>query len=222
MLIADVQNACVELVNASTPGNAYGAVGGLGSEKFKSGEFDFWIRAADVSVYGQILKAQGEGRRVGALTTSVVAHGSTIPTHVGPIDAVFMTVTGGYYAGTRVPEQAPPMQIEDENRNPQSNPAIKPHFFIEGNTVFHNGTGLVAGGASAATLTVRYATLTYSSGGTSLQSPDEAVMAVAALALEMLITKDGQRTSAGGLYAGTYRFEMTRLGMPEQQQEQAA
>lgn len=220
MLITDVQNACVELLNQSQPSSSYGTIS---SERFKSGEFDFWIRAADVAVYGAILSAQGEGRRVGALTQSAIAHGATIPTHVGPIDAVYFTITGGRFNGTRGATLWPISklgELENENRNPESNPLIEPHAIVENNTVFHNAAALIAGGASGVSFFVRYATLTYSSGGTTLQSPDEAIYGVAARTLAMLVQKDGQRTGAGSTFYTISKNELAGLNVDSPPLEQ--
>jgi hypothetical protein len=219
MLISDVQNAMVELANASQPSSGYGTIA---SERFKSGEFDFWIRAADVAVFAEILEAQQNGRRVGALTQSAIAHGGTIPTHVGPIDSVYFQVTGGQFAGTRGARMLPMAELarlENDNRNPDANPLVTPAAIVENNTVFHNAAALIAGGAAAASLFVKYATLTYSAAGTALQSPDEAIYAVAARALDMIIQKDGQRTGAGSSFYAISQRELASLGAAEQEQQ---
>lgn len=211
--IADIQFFAVEILNASQPTSSYGTIS---SEKYKAGEFDFAIRLADLAIAKQY--ALDEGRRASFLTTATVAHAGQLPSRIGSIDSIFFTVTGGPYAGARGPKFLPVSELsylEDQNRNPQSNPYIKPFVILENNTLFHTGGGMVAGGASGVTVTVRYATVSYSSGGTNIQSPDESARAVACAALAILVTKDGQRVSAGSLYENMYHGEMKGLGFAQ-------
>ena len=213
VLITDIQNFCVEILNASQPSSGYGVIN---SERFKAGEFDFAIRLGDIAAARSILNNPNDGRRAGFLTSSAVLHTNFIPTHVGPIDDVWFDISGGYYAGLRGVEPWPISrlnELEIENRNPQANPFIEPHVIIEGDAVFHNAAGLVAGGASAASLFVRYPVLNYNGTSTTIQSPDEFVRAIACAALAILMMKDGQRTGAGQTFESMYRNEMAVLGV---------
>jgi hypothetical protein len=208
---AELEDIAVEALNASQPSSTYGDVN---SGRFKAGEITPPMRLIDLSIARQILNNPNDGRRAAYLTTSNIAHGAAIPTHISPLDAIYMTITGGQYAGTRAVELWPLSklnELEDENRNPQANPFISPHAIIENNTVFHNAAAIVAGGASGVTVTLRYPTLTHASGGSNIQSPDEFAWAIVNGALSLLVAKDGQRISAANHFEQVYLQEMKML-----------
>lgn len=214
---AEIEDIAVEVLNTSLPSATYGDVGtGSGRDRYKAAEITPVFRLCDLSIARQILNNPKDGRRSAYLTTTTVAHGAAIPPHVAPIDAIFMTITGGQYAGTRGIEAwgiDRLNELEDENRNPQTNPFIRPHAVLEGLTIFHNAAGIIAGGASGASLSVRYATLTYASGGTVILSPDECARAIACAGLAIHFLKDGQRASAAQIFEAMYRNEMRALNI---------
>jgi hypothetical protein len=211
-IVADV----VELINASTPSASYGTTGSPYSEKYKPQEFTDAVLYADIAAARSILNNPKDGRRAGFLTNSAVGHTLFIPTHVGPIDDVWFDITGGEYAGLRGVEPWPVSklnELENENRNPQANPFIEPHVIIQGDAVFHNAAGLVFGGASAASLYVRYPVLTFNISATNILSPDEFARAIACAAASFLFGKDGQRIGAVSIYWQMYRAEMAMLNV---------
>lgn len=219
--VATIVNDLIELLNQSQPGSSFGTIS---SERYKQAEFSDAVLFADIAVLRSILNNPSDGRRAPFLTNSAVQHTTFIPTHVGPIDDVWFDITGGEYAGLRGVEPWPISrlnELEIENRNPQSNPFIEPHVIIEGDAVFHNAAGLVAGGASAASLYVRYPTLTFNSGATNIQSPDEFARAIACAAAAFLFGKDGQRTGAVSIYWQMYRAEMAMLNVQAPNQVEA-
>ncbi len=218
-----LEDIAAETLAATVPSGSYGDVS---SGRWKAGELIPPMRLVDLAIARQILNNPNDGRRSAFLTTSTVAHGGVIPTHVSPIDAIYMTITGSHpYVGTRAVELwalSKLNELEDENRNPQANPYIAPHAILENLTVFHNAAGIVAGGASAATLTVRYPTLTNNDSSTNILSPDEAAMAIVYGALRLHMQKDGMRVSSASLYHSMYLAELKGLSITAPDLDQIA
>ena len=217
-----LEDIAAETLAATVPSGSYGDVS---SGRWKAGEIIPPMRLVDLAIARQILNNPNDGRRSAFLTTSTVAHGGVIPTHIAPIDAIYMTITGGVYAGTRAVELWPLSklnELEDENRNPQTNPYIAPHAIVENLMLFHKAAGVVAGGASAAMLTVRYPILTNNDSSTNILSPDEAAMAIVYGALRLHMQKDGQRAASAGLFHAMYLSELKGLGVSAPDLDQVA
>src|SRR5262245_24340828 len=97
--IVQVSNLAVEILNASQPGAAYGAIV---SERFKPDEVSNAILAGDAATCRWICNTRGHGRRKDFLTGSGIglAHGAQLPTRIGPLETIVFAITGGEYAGT--------------------------------------------------------------------------------------------------------------------------
>lgn len=179
-------------------------------ERYVDGEVTDACLSADAAICRAIIETPGHGRRKDFLTSATVAHGAQIATHVGPVESIIFAVTGGAYAGTRAGNPAGKDEIERDNRNPLALTLIEPAYYLEGDTVYHNAAGLVAGGASSVTVTAAYCTFTLTS---ACQSSDEMERAVVLAAVALLIGKDGHHTAAAAGFEAQYRQEMANLGV---------
>lgn len=213
--LIQVSNVAVEILNASQPGSAYGAIV---SERFKSGEVNDTILLGDSSVAHWICKTRGHGRRKDFMNGSAsgIAHGAQLASRVGPLEAIVFVVTGGEYNGTVLPiewpdDEAHRRELEAEIRNPLAESMTEPHYIISGGTLFHNGLGLVAGGAASVLVNGTWCTFTLTG---ACQSPDEFIRPVALASLSILMQKDGNRVSSAGLFDNMFRSEMAGLGVP--------
>jgi hypothetical protein len=225
--ITQVENFAVEVLNASQPSSPYGTIV---SRRFKDGEAKDSIILGDSSTVRSILNQRGHGRRKDFMTGSAsgLAHGAQLATRCGPIEAVTFVVTGGKYAGTVLPIEwadtnEKRIELEQDIRNPLNNPFIFPTFILSGDTIFHNGAGLVRGGASSVSVAATWCNFVLTA---ACQAPDEFIRAVALAAIAIEMMKDGQRVSAGSQFENMFRAEMGERDVPgaeiPQQEAQAA
>lgn len=187
-----------EVYGSLNAANTYGSLDD--NQRWTQGEVDDAILNADAEVIRAICDNPTHGARRTFLTSSNVAHGGQIPAHLGPIDSVIFTITGGAYAGTRVGDFQR-KGIEEDNRNPLSLTLIPPRYFIEGDILYHNATGLVSAGASAVTVAVYYCTYSRTA---ACQAPDEMYHAVKAGAMSTLVNKEGRYPDAQGVWGGQF------------------
>lgn len=131
---------------------------------------------ADGLVVEAICSNRSHPRRQGFLTSSIVANGALVPSHIGPIEGVVIDGKGS--------EPWPVTEIENERLNPLSLISYNKHYWIDGsNLFFHNGTSA----------TVHYAAYTRSLANPPvLQSPDEYTDVIVAGAMTMLATPEGE------------------------------
>lgn len=201
----------VETLNQSDPGSTYGAIT---AERYKSGELDDWIVAADAGNCARICQMKGHGRRKDFFAVAVgVAFGAQIGTHVGPVESVQFLITGGPLVGTRAP--APwgldsLAELERENQNVLLLTTLKPHWILDGDTVYHNAAGLILAGASSIVVQVVTCQFTLT---TLCQASSEFTRADALGSLAALFLKDGQREAAGNLFATMHEKEMAAQGL---------
>lgn len=170
------------------------------TERWTQEEVDAAILNADGDVIRAICDNPMHGARRVFLTSSNVAHAGQIPAHLGPIDSVVFTITGGAYAGTRAGEFQR-NGIEEDNLNPLGLTRIPPRYYIEGDILYHNATGLIAAGASVVTVAVYYCAYTRSG---ACQAPDEFYDAVKAGAMRALVNKEGVYAEAQSVWGNMY------------------
>jgi len=187
---------------------------------------------ATLDADGQVVKAflqnAGDGRRSGFLTSTSLAYGAEVPSHLGQLESV--TIAGDL----AIPSLPLRVRLDRNSVLPTAaapGPFV-PKYYLAGNQIFHNGTNLLFGTTLAV---VTYADYTRSS---ICQAPSEYTAAVVALAVAMLIVKNGGRSDAGSYYrqlgmgylVDIARGEMSLPGLPPgppmpdqgQQQQQVA
>ena len=189
--------------------NASSAFGAYDGGTWKTTDVDEAILAADALVVAGILWTPGNGRRIAFEAASSTAHGALIATHVGPIGAVTFAITGGLYAGTRSGKLVTKEEVERDNLNPAGLKTMPPKYALEGDRLFHNGAGLILGGASAVTVSVDICTFTLT---TACQSPDEAYDAVFHGAM-FILGKNGHHGAAAGGYRQAFQQDLLLLGV---------
>jgi len=214
--ITQIEALIVEILNASQPGSAYGAIV---SRRFKDGELKDVIVAGDTSVVRSILNTRGHGRRKDFMTGSAsgLAHGAQLATRCGPIEAITFVITSGKYAGTVFPQEwgdtnENRLELEQDIRNPLNNPFVFPTFILSGDTIFHNGAGLIRGGASVVSVAATWCN--FAQIANTCQAPDEFLRPVALAAIAIAVQKDGQRTNAGQMFHAMYSAEMQERDVP--------
>lgn len=213
---------CIEIVNGSDPSVGLGILSS-NQEWLKSLEFYPLFVLADATVARLIMNTKGLGARKPFLvgTQSGIANGAQLTAMVGPLETLQFVITGGRWAGTH--SATPPrgqslqeqlMWLRVETQNVTANPAIEPHAVVDGDTVYHNGAGVVAGGASSVSLNATFCTFTINFSATSTQCPDEYARAVAIMALALYFAKDGAKTETAAYFNGLAQAELAMLGVP--------
>lgn len=202
----------VELLNQSDPGSAAGAIT---AERYKSGEINPWILAADASIARAICNTRGHPHRKVFLTgtASGVAYGAQLADRIGPLESVQFVITGGPIAGTRHGKEWAPELIQEldrENLNVLALTRMLPHFIVDGDTVYHNAAGLVLAGAASVSVNTTFCMFTLTA---ACQSPDEFLRAVAISSIAALFLKDGQRENAGQVFEAMLKTELASLGV---------
>lgn len=195
VVLATVRSEVYGSLNAAT---AFGS--NDDPERWTQEEIDAAILNADGDIIRAICDNPMHGARRAFLTSSNVLHGGQIPAHLGPIDSVIFTVTGGLYAGTRDAEFNR-IAIEEDNRNPSGLTSIPPRYYVEGDILYHNGAGLIAGGASAVTVAVYYCIYARTS---ACQAPDEFFDVEKVGAMSKLVNKEGVYADAQSVWGGMY------------------
>lgn len=219
----------IELVNASDPSVGLGVLSS-NQEWAKALEFYPLFVLADATVARAICNTKGLGARKTFLvgTQSGIANGAQLSSMVGPVETLQFVISGGRWAGTH--PATPPrglslqeqlMWLRAETQNATANPAIEPHAVIDGDTVFHNGAGLVVGGAASVSLNATFCTFTINFSATSTQVPDEYARAVAIMALALYFAKDAAKTETAAYFNGLAQAELTILGIPTGQAQAA-
>jgi hypothetical protein len=133
-----------------------------------------------------ICETEGHGRRESFKSTSSVAHGAMVPSHLGDISVAI---------GGKAAERKKSVQwIERRRTNAASFTLIKPAYVLdENNVLWHTGAG------SASVTYFNYAR------GAALQSPDEYRPAIVAGIVSIRLGKDGEKTGAASYYNGLFQ-----------------
>jgi hypothetical protein len=158
--------------------------------------------SADADVVRLICQTPGHGHRRDFFTTqSNVTHTGQLNSRIGPVESVIFFISGGTSPGTRPAVEFDKLEIYYENLNPMGLISIDPHYWIEGETVYHNAAALAAITGGAVSVNVTFCVYSRSNANPpALQSPDEYMNPVVARSLAMLFAKEGHHTEAGGFY----------------------
>ena len=214
-----LQEIAIELVGGSSGAVALGVID---SEWVKTNEFLRLLVLSDHSTARLICAIRGYGPRKQFLTGTQagITSGSQVNVSSGPIETLTMVVTGGRLVGTH--PAAPPRggditaqkaELIIENRNVTANPEIPPHCILDADTVFHNGVGVILGGASVASATATYPVIpAINFAATVTICPDEFAEPITFDALSMKLLQDGQKVDAANL-AGQRAEKLRALGV---------
>lgn len=192
--------------------DAGAAFGTYSGGTWNTAEVDQAILAADALVCAGLIQTIGNGRRIAFESAVSIAHGALITAHAGPIGAVTFAITGGLYAGTRSGTLVSKAEIDRDNLNPAALKTIPPKYAIEGDRLYHNGAGLILGGASAVTVTVDLCAFALT---TACQAPDECNDAVFHGAM-FVIAKNGHHGDAANTYRQAFQSDLVLLGISPQ------
>lgn len=183
MAVADLTRATKGVIKllaaqATTTSEQYLAT--ASDPRFATAEIQDVLISVDLDNATIICKDPDNGRRVLFLTTVPLATITSqttpakllLPTHVGPIEAVEFAITGGDFNGFTL--QASPSPNDEgvitwENRNPNAL-ALYPRFTADGNSLYVNAPGMIAGGATSITVNITAAMLNRTG---ALQCPEE-------------------------------------------------
>lgn len=187
--LSTARSLVTEILNESHPDSGYGVLVG---RRYKAQEIIDAVIASDAMT--AMLYIKSKDRQAAFTTSSTVASGGQIPSHIGDIIAFVATVSGGIWTGTQPLVMTDFEAVMNDNRNPQGLSHVGPKGALMGEILFHTGVGVVAGGASSMSVTVYY--LTFTLNASVCQSPDEALWLVVAGALAILFLKDGNKTGA--------------------------
>src|SRR5262245_17223195 len=148
--------------------------------RFATTEIQDVLLSVDLDNASIICRDPDNGRRVNFLSTVALATITSqtaaakllLPTHVGPIEAVEFAITGGDSNGFTL--QARDAEGDEgvitwENRNP-NNLQLYPRFTADGNSLYVNAPGMIAGGATNIIVNVTLAALVRTA---ALQCPEE-------------------------------------------------
>lgn len=210
-------NLLVEMLNESIKGDAFGNITAT-KERYKRTEVEYYCVVTDAAIARRLILDK-DGRMKDFMTTSSVAHGADIPTHIGDVDSIYFTVTGGEYAGVQPADIVDFKRIQIDNLNPQALP-LTPKAAVMGDRLFNNGSGQVAGGAASVVLTASYAVLVINL--SACVSPDEMMRAVVLGGFAMAIQKDGHKSGAAAVAQNMYQAELKVQGVGQMQVPQAA
>ncbi len=167
------------------------------------------ILDADGKYVAAHLRNRNDPRRVAFTTSqSAVAHGGTLNTHLGPIDSIQFVVTATTWTGTRPGVPSTLTQIDFDNLNPRAKVLLPCRYKIEGDVLYHNRTGLLAGDASAVSVNATFNTYTKTS---ACQAPDEDQAGIVYETCALLFGIEGDDTQAAQLYAEMSEKELTRI-----------
>jgi hypothetical protein len=224
--IALAEDSVVEMLVLSISSDAFGTITTSMSEHFKSDEIKEALRRVDAANVGFICQTKGHSRRASYLTTqAVTTSGTELTSRAGDLDSVVFAITGGLYATEVMAEEMPldykPFLMQ-ENLNPQALTKLTPKYILDGNKVFHNRLGLVAGGATSIVVTASFPAFTYDGASTSLQSPDEFLLPITYGTCEFLMAKDGYKITAAGFFGSKQEKALAALGIGGEVLRQAA
>jgi hypothetical protein len=178
--------------------------------RFYNSQISDAVLAADADVVRAICNNPKHPRRQGFITTqSGVSHGAQLTAHAGPVEGVQFAITATTWTGTRPGSLAPREAIDFDNLNPRAKTLLPCRYFIDGDTIFHNKTGLLAGDASAVSVNVAYPAFTKTS---ACQSPDEMLLPVVHGALAILMNVEGEDSTSAQLYATLFAKEIEQIG----------
>jgi len=171
---ADCLNICRSTLNAST-GSAYTT--NDDTDRHPDSEITDALRAADALIYSTVGNTVNHPRRAGLYVATSVAHAGLIPAHLGELGAVLINGTGadlldvGEITAIRT------------NTLGLSTPSTRFYYNIAVNRLFYSG--------GSATIDI---VLPFNDTGGILQSPQDYVYGVIALALSILFAKEGSET----------------------------
>ena len=198
--------------------------------RFYTAQITDAVLSADGAIVEAICRNINHPRRSNYYTTqSNMLHGDTLGNSAGPPDTVMFVVTGGTAPGKRAAIEWDKEEIQNEIAiyGPSgviTNPFIDPHFALDGNVLYHNGTVIAfnSGGGSAS-INVTYPTYARTS---ACQAPDEFTLAVVCGALGLLFPVEGENSGVGGFYyqqfVGYLQAIATNGAMPQMKSYQAA
>lgn len=220
---ANLSISAVEIYNASAVNLGLGVIS-PNTEWLKSGEFAVYLLLTDAALANLICQQKGFGARKTFLTGTQagIANGAQLSSMVGPVESIQFVVTGGRWDG--IHPGTPPIpgsddlasqlaRLQIENRNVTLNPEIAPHYIQDGTTIWHNGAGLVLGGAAAVAVNATFCVFTYNQAAASVQCPSEWSRATVLGALAMAISKDGHKTQAAAAFRVMFEDEKAALGL---------
>lgn len=212
ILLANVRLRVSELLNESDDN---GAAGAFEAGRWKIEDVDLAILAADGKVYSAIGSNPNNPHHAETLTgvQNGIVSGTLVNSRSGPVESVTFVVTGGQMAGTHegTPWPATPPHIDRLRRLIQNLLGItnmQPRYILDGDTMWHNGEGIVLGGAASVSVNLIYPEFIQ---GVVCQSPDEEFDAVVCGAMASLVAKDGARVEAASYWAQRWASHLARL-----------
>ncbi len=212
-----------EIYNVSRSDLALGALASSSDQEWaKAGELKRLLVLSDVDTAKLIGKDRGNGSRqaLPTVTQSGIADGGQLQQSTGPLDTIQIVVSGGRWAGTHpaIPPRGDNLEqklqeLRYEFRNVTANPEIQPHVLVDGESVYHNGAGIVLGGAFSVSVNARFFRITINFSATTTICPDEHARVIAAGALCLMFPKDGHKVEAAGYFNRIYETEARLVGL---------
>lgn len=191
VVLATVKKLVAAAINVA---DTYGGTIDGGSRAYDAGLSDA-ILAVDAQVCNAIMMNPTHGRRKDFLSVVTVAHGGSIPTHVGPPDSVLIGGKGATVASAE--------QIEKERELVALGVPVTPHFNLDGNALLHNGASTASLGICTFTLTA------------ACQSPDEMLGAVVRGTIAMVANVEGEDPALAQEYDGQFKTDLQMIGAGE-------
>lgn len=171
--------------------DSYTSTPAANSPLFTNGLRDL-ILAVDGSIIAAGLSNGNWGHRFDFETSVAVAHGGSIPTHIGPLGPVRIA------GKAAVPW--PPEDIERERANALGVP-LQPHFALVGTRLYHNAT---APNFGVTTADLDYYNYTMDTSGFLCKAPVEMTEAEVAAACAYIINIEGDDPASANLYGQMY------------------
>ena len=139
-----------------------------------------------------------------------MSHGAQLTAHAGPVEGVTFAVTATTWTGTRPGVLSTREQIDWDNLNPRVKDLLPCRYYIDGDTCFHNATGILLGDASVVSVSVTYPAYTKTG---ACQSSDEYLLPVVHGALALLFDIEGESPESAGLYGQMFQAELQAIAM---------
>lgn len=207
VVLADVAKLVIQQMNLN---NAYSS--STNERRMYSTGVADEILAVDRQIVEAICNNRFHPRRKDFLTglASAVAHGAQLASRLGEIESVDFVITGGIWSGTRRATLASIEQIEWERLNPRTKTLLEPHYFLDGDTLYHNEAGFEQVGGVSVSVNVSYCVLPSES---VCNAPSEFKAAEVDGALARLFNVEGEAPESGQLYGQFYEAELARIAV---------
>ena len=209
-LIRVVSDVILSL-NAGTPGT-YGVT--VTDPRWNASQISDAVLTADALVVAAILRNKSNSRNQLYYATQFgLANGGTIGINIaGEVAAVTFTVTAATEPinnGARSGDEWPKVEIDNENRYPVL--GYDPHYFIDGNVIYHNGSALASYYGAGVSVDVTFPFFVRVS---TCQSPDEYEYAVYCGAMSLLQPVEGENVDSASTWAGQFQqlLKMIEMG----------